>query len=55
MPRYQMNWITEVTITLDAADQDEAIELAYHDLYYPGFLDDIEWDCNECMELETDD
>lgn len=55
MPKYQMNWICEVTIELEAENEDEAMELAYHDLRFPGFDEVLEWDCNECMEMDWED
>lgn len=55
MPKYQMNWICEVTIELEADNAEDAMDLAYHDLYYPGYTDDLEWDCNECIEMDWED
>lgn len=55
MPKYQMNWICEVTIELEAASEEESMELAYEHLSQPWFADDLIWDCNECIEMDWEE
>jgi hypothetical protein len=54
MPLFGVNFTTEAYFEVEALDQEEAIDMAYEELYN-SLVGEYEWDCNECLWLDGDE